>query len=117
MNPQSHQHWDWFGGEALPLPQQLDQESLRTYLRVVDDRLQRQALVVEAMRELLEEAGLFRQEQLIARVEAIDLRDGVADGRSSGVVPQQRCGDCGRILNSRRTRCLYCGGSTLHPLA
>lgn len=119
MTPESHQHqhWDWFGAEALPLPQQLDQESLRTVLRVVDDRLQRQALVVEAMRELLEEAGLFRQDQLIARVEAIDLRDGVADGRRSGVAHQQRCGDCGRSLNIRRMRCLYCGSTTLHPIA
>jgi hypothetical protein len=116
MTQESNQPWDWFGGEGLQLPTRLDQEDLGSYLAAVDERLHRLALVLEAMRELLEEAGLFRQDQLRARLEAIDLRDGVADGRLGAGPQHQRCGGCGRTLNSRLKRCLYCGSANLQPL-
>jgi hypothetical protein len=49
------------------------------YLAGVEARLQRLALVLEAMRETLEVAGLVNQAQVLAKVAEIDLRDGPAD--------------------------------------
>jgi len=115
MPSDPEQPWDWFGGEGLQLPSRLDEERLAPYLAAADERLHRMALVVEAMRELLQEAGLFRQADLMARMQSIDLRDGVADSRQGSAPHQHLCGNCGRTFNRRLQRCLYCGSQDLRP--
>ena len=109
--------WDWFAAEGLQLPTRLDEERLAPYLAAVDARMHRMALMIEAMRELLQEAGLFQEADLISRMEAIDLRDGVADARQGSGPKQQLCGNCGRSLTSRLQRCLYCGSQDLRPVS
>jgi len=108
--------WDWFGAEGLQLPTRLDEQRLAPYLAAVDERMHRMALVIEAMRELLQEAGLFQEAELMARMKAIDLRDGVADARQGSGPREQLCGNCRRTLNSRLQRCLYCGSQDLRPV-
>ncbi|MEB3243395.1 MAG: hypothetical protein VKO44_07140 [Cyanobacteriota bacterium] len=109
----------WLAMHQAPQPpDRLDQpspEQLGAYLEGVEARLQRLALVLAAMRETLEAAGLFNEAQLLAKVQEIDLRDGSADGRE-GQPGGQRCGACGRISAGFRRRCLYCGSEQLLPL-
>ena len=119
MDPQRPTSWDWLATHQAPLPPDLLHQSLPTglaaYLQGVDARLHRLALLVEAMREQLEEAGLFSEAQLMARVQAIDLRDGAADGRNAPTI-SSRCNQCGRTSAGLRRRCLYCGSEDLVKL-
>lgn len=65
------------------------------------------ALTCQAMWELLAERLDVTEAELLQRIEEVDLRDGVRDGKmSSGV---QTCPECDRPVNARRQQCLYCG--------
>ena len=103
------------GGLPIDAASKLDATNLARVLAKLDGRLHRIALVVEAMAQLLEAQGLLSEGQLLARVEAIDLSDGVADGRQLRQV-SLRCGQCGRVNLGNRQRCLYCGSEELQPL-
>ncbi len=65
------------------------------------------ALSCAAMWELLSEKLGVTEQELMAKIEEIDLRDGKLDGKIAGVKLQ--CSGCGRSNNSKRGRCLYCG--------
>lgn len=69
-------------------------------------RLDRLTLVAQALWELLRDSGACTEAALLARIEAIDLRDGRPDGRISRAVIV--CPACGRNSNSRRRHCIYC---------
>jgi hypothetical protein len=120
MDAQPTRTWDWLAMHDAPAPpgvgQPLPPERLAAYLDGVEARLHRLALVVEGMRECLEAVGLLSEAQLLAKIEEIDLRDGLADGRH-GRDQRSRCGACGRINTGVRRRCLYCGSQDLHSLA
>ena len=119
MDPQHGTIWEWLGLHLAPQPPDPaaapSPELLAAYLEGVEARLQRLALVVEAMRETLETAGLVGEAQLLAKVVEIDLRDGSADGRHAPATAL-RCGQCGRVNGATRSRCLYCGSADLQPL-
>jgi hypothetical protein len=50
------------------------------------------------------------EEQLIRRIEEIDLSDGRLDGRVTAAACP--CSQCGRMVSHRHARCLYCGATT-----
>lgn len=68
------------------------------------------ALTCQALAELLHETAGITSEQLEAKMEEIDLRDGIKDGRITPV--SKACTKCGRRTSRTRAFCLYCGGST-----
>ena len=72
-----------------------------------DERLDRLSLVCMAMWSLLQERTGLTEEDLLARVELLDLVDGEADGKAT--VRVQPCGACDRPLGPRHKRCIYCG--------
>ncbi|HPU97610.1 MAG TPA: hypothetical protein PLO53_06600 [Candidatus Hydrogenedentes bacterium] len=76
-------------------------------LRLLEARVDRLALVCQALWELLRDQLHLTDEQLETVVAAVDERDGARDGmlREHPV----RCARCGRINSSRRSACLYCG--------
>ena len=76
-------------------------------IRWLEDRLERLTLVCMGMWELLQERASLTEEDLAAKVQEIDLRDGQADGKASKQ-PQQ-CPKCSRTMSPRHARCLYCG--------
>lgn len=110
---------DWLDIQDAALPpdgaSQLDVSALARVLETLDGRQHRMALLLQAMVDLLEAQGLLSQRQLVARAQAIDLSDGVADGRQIRQV-SLRCGHCGRVNLGKRQRCLYCGDRDLRPL-
>jgi hypothetical protein len=120
MEPPSSGLSDWLDIQDAALPpdgaSQLDVKDLARVLETLDGRQHRMALLLQAMVDLLEVQGLLSQRQLVDRAQAIDLGDGVADGRQIRQV-SRRCGHCGRLNPLRRQRCLYCGGRDLLPLS
>ncbi|MBT3191280.1 MAG: hypothetical protein HN341_01865 [Verrucomicrobia bacterium] len=66
-------------------------------------------MITEALWTILKEQHGYTEDDLIARVEAIDMRDGVLDGRVAKSAVKPDCPECGRKLMGRRPVCLYCG--------
>ncbi len=62
-----------------------------------------------AVWELLSERLGVTEQELMGKIEEIDLRDGKLDGRIANV--KQKCTSCGRVNNAKRMRCLYCGAA------
>ena len=75
----------------------------------LEEKVESLALVCQALLEILAEKTGVTQEQVDAKIEEIDLRDGVKDGKFR---PQPLvCSDCGRRTARKRERCMYCGGA------
>ncbi|BAM04214.1 hypothetical protein [Phycisphaera mikurensis] len=72
-----------------------------------DDRLDRLSLVCMAMWSLLQEKTGLTEEDLLQRVELLDLMDGEADGKAT--VRVRPCPTCDRPLGPRHKKCIYCG--------
>ena len=82
----------------------------------VSDRVDRMAMVMEAMWSLLEEGG-YTREQLTARLEELDAADGATDGRISR--PPGRCPQCDSAVSAGAKICQICGWQNpdVDPLA
>jgi hypothetical protein len=73
----------------------------------LEEKVNRLALICRAMFELLQQTSELTEEQLKAKIQEIDLRDGTADGR---MTPQgKRCPKCDAMMSPRFGRCLFCG--------
>lgn len=81
--------------------------TLGTDVHHVRDDLQRMMLVVHAMWDLLREKAGLTDEDLLQKINELDLRDGVQDGKHAQ--PARPCAACGRPMSNRFARCLYCG--------
>ena len=81
--------------------------SIERELRQIYDRIDSLALTCQAMWELIRERTSLTDEDIESRMQAIDLRDGKADGKMN--TPVFECGDCGRNVSRRHCRCMYCG--------
>lgn len=83
----------------------------------VNERIDQLAMVVRGMWALLEEGGVTT-EQLLAKLEELDMQDGVADGKvTRGPVD---CPSCDSRVAPGLTKCQFCGAdidtSGDHPL-
>lgn len=72
-----------------------------------DGRLDRLVLVCMAMWSLLKEKTGMTEEDLLKRVQEIDLSDGQLDGKVRP--PHVTCQSCGRMMSPRHLKCIYCG--------
>ena len=76
-------------------------------VEMLETKIESLALACQSLWEIVRERTDISQEDMLAKMEEIDLRDGVADGR---ITPQaQNCEKCGRRTSRRRPRCIYCG--------
>lgn len=118
MEPPQPSAWDWLAIDRAPQPPDLSQigspEALTAYLVGVEERMQRLALIVEAMRQSLAAGGLLSEAQLLQKVTELDLSDGVADGRNVAPVLQV-CGKCGCSQTGQHRFCVRCGSDALLP--
>ena len=108
------------GAAASQAKEAADRSSRKTTetvssVRDLEDRLDRLTLACMAMWSLLREKTGLTEEDLMERVNQIDLADGKEDGRLKlGVL---KCAQCGRVMSQRHTRCLYCGADKLDATA
>ena len=118
MEPPQPSAWDWLAIDRAPQPPDLSHigspEALTAYLVGVEERMQRLALIVEAVRQSLAAGGLLSEAQLLEKVAELDLRDGVADGRNVAPVLQV-CGKCGYSQMGQHRFCVRCGSDALRP--
>ena len=97
-------------------PQALHQRSERSNLKAdeaqrdilsLQEKLDHLSLVIQSMWELLEKNTTLTREQLLDKIQEVDLRDGKLDGRLQAKA--QPCSSCGRRSSLRHTQCMYCG--------
>ena len=65
-------------------------------------------LISEALWTLLQKQHGYAEEDLVALVQEIDLRDGRLDGKTAKAAPAS-CPKCGRVNSSKHSACIYCG--------
>lgn len=70
-------------------------------------------MVCEALWAILREKHGLNDEDLINRVNDIDLRDGRLDGRVKKDMTA-RCPECDRTISQRHPKCIYCGTPIVH---
>jgi hypothetical protein len=71
------------------------------------ERLDRQALMSMALWSLMKDQFGLTDEQLLSRIQDIDLSDGKLDGKVMQGVTD--CKKCKRSLSPRHAKCIYCG--------
>lgn len=80
-------------------------EGNESHLKVLEKKIDTLHLLTLASLELLMENGVTKA-QIEAKIEEIDLRDGLADGKVSAAT---NCHDCGHRVSKKRTHCFFCG--------
>ncbi len=85
----------------------LKAEQVVNHLNLLEEKVANLALACQSLWEVLSETSGITQEQLEAKMEEVDLRDGRKDGKLSQVT--DHCPNCGRKTSRRRRVCIYCG--------
>ena len=85
---------------------------VRAATQRVEERLDKLVLVTMALWSLMREHTELTEEDLLARIREIDLKDGREDGKVGRQVAE--CLSCGRVMSTRYIKCLYCGESKLN---
>ena len=73
----------------------------------LEHRIEGLTLACQALWEISSDELNVTKEQLVKKMEEVDLRDGKLDGRMRRQV--QDCPDCGRKSLKQRKSCIYCG--------
>jgi hypothetical protein len=82
----------------------MDTRSEVQVLRAAIDKL---ILVNRALWEIIAASQGLTEEYLLNKVNEIDLRDGVLDGKMRE--PIRKCTSCGKVLQLGHAKCVYCG--------
>ena len=77
----------------------------------LQNRFEKLTLVCCAMWELLRDKIGASEEELLAKIREVDLRDGKSDGAVK--FPVRKCSKCERMMNKRHLNCIYCGEEKL----
>jgi hypothetical protein len=80
---------------------------LRDRMQFLEDRIDRLLLTNIAMWSLLRDSMGLTDQDLVNKIQQIDLQDGLADGKVSR--SPATCPQCKRTFAPRHRRCLYCG--------
>lgn len=75
-------------------------------LEDMNERVDSMALILRALWALLEEQGLTA-DQLIDKIEELDLLDGKADGKVTALATD--CPSCGSKVAAGLNKCQFCG--------
>ena len=94
------------GGQQPPSSRP-EPETSKSDIEALQVRFDKLKLVTMALWTFLRDEKGITEDQLMARVKEIDAFDGSADGKLKLVV--RKCGKCGKALNPKFEKCLYCG--------
>lgn len=90
-----------------------DADRVVTNMLLLENKVESLALACQSLWELLRENTQLTEQDLEAKMEQVDLRDGRKDGKMSAVTNE--CAQCGRKTSRRRPRCIYCGTDVGSP--
>lgn len=79
----------------------------RAHIDMLEARMEALALACQSMWELLRDRSKLTEEDLLEKMQEVDLRDGQADGRMSKEAAV--CSYCDRKSPAKRKSCIYCG--------
>jgi hypothetical protein len=79
----------------------------------IEAKCDRALLVCEALWTILRDKLGVSEEDLVARVNEIDLTDGQLDGQVRRP-SAHACPSCGRTIAKRFPKCIYCGQPVVH---
>jgi hypothetical protein len=82
-------------------------------IRRLELNLDRMTIISQALGELLRERLDVSEEDLLAKVGEIDLRDGTEDGVISTQVIA--CPKCSRKVSTKKACCIFCGNDVPQP--
>ncbi|MCM8542616.1 MAG: hypothetical protein NE328_20285 [Lentisphaeraceae bacterium] len=74
----------------------------------LEGEVERLLMISEALWGILKEQLQYSDDELVRRVQEIDMRDGQLDGKVSKSAPK-KCTACGRTVMKKRPQCMYCG--------
>jgi len=80
----------------------------RTELESVQFDVEKVLMITEALWTILKEQLGYEDEELMKRIQEIDMRDGKLDGKVKAT-PNSSCPECQRVLIGKLPKCLYCG--------
>ena len=75
----------------------------------LNQRMDKLIITCQAMWEIIKENSNMQEEDIVAKINEIDKRDGVEDGKITLKIA--KCVSCGRTLSRKHNKCLYCGSS------
>ena len=82
-------------------------EGTRSEIQILRAAIDKLILVNRALWEIISESQGLSEEYLLNKVNEIDMRDGVLDGKIRE--PVRKCASCGRVLQQGYVKCVYCG--------
>lgn len=84
---------------------------VRSQVELMQMDVERLLMITEALWTMLKDARGYTDEQLIQKVQEIDMRDGRLDGKVAKQ-PPSKCPQCGRAISARRPMCFFCGAAS-----
>ena len=72
---------------------------LKAAVRQLQARVERHALVVQVLKDLLLAHGGFSEDEFLDRLKAA----------AAQKVDDKTCRKCGKVMNAKHARCMYCG--------
>lgn len=94
-----------FQHDVLNTSSNVRQQKNKSYDLV--DQINKMVLINQAFWELVRDNTGLTEEDLINKIQEIDLRDGTEDGKITPTT--NTCSECDRINSSKRFKCIYCG--------
>ena len=82
---------------------------VRTQNESIQFDVEKLFMITQALWSLLQDQHGYSDEDLIQRVQEVDLQDGRLDGKVAKSKIRPDCPECGRKLMGNRPICLYCG--------
>lgn len=81
---------------------------LETRIEQLEANQERLFLICTALTELIREKSLATEAEVLAKLQDVDLRDGMEDGKFAGI-QIVACPHCGNRTKLRHHHCIYCG--------
>jgi hypothetical protein len=85
-------------------------------LQQLEANQERLFLICTALTELIRDKSLATEPEVLAKLQEVDLRDGMADGKFGGIQIVE-CPHCSNRTKRRHLNCIYCGKPLEAPAA